>query len=109
MVAVNGTAADIKSSHAAATRFEKPTLTLVTLNLAHGRKNRLNQLLVSSDTIRENLHTIADLIRERNADVVALQEADGPSFWSGNFDHVGYRAEASEYPVSVRSDHAESW
>jgi endonuclease/exonuclease/phosphatase family metal-dependent hydrolase len=109
MVAVNGIAADIKSSHAAATRFEKPTLTLVTLNLAHGRKNRLNQLLVSSDTIRENLHTIAELIRERNADVVALQEADGPSFWSGNFDHVGYLAEASEYPVSVRSDHVESW
>jgi len=84
------------------------TLTLVSLNLAHGRKDSLNQLLVLSKTIHSNLDDIAALLRRQDPDVVALQEADGPSAWSGNFDHVAYLAEASGYPWHVRSDHVKS-
>jgi len=81
------------------------TLTLLTLNVAHGRKDALNQLLVPSTSILNNLDEIAAMLREADADVVALQEADGPSVWSGNFDHVGYLAQAAGYPWDVRSDH----
>jgi len=81
------------------------TLTLLTLNLAHGRKDSFNQLLVSGNNTRSNLDEIAVLLRKQDADIVALQEADGPSMWSGYFDHVGYLAGAAGYPWDIRSDH----
>ncbi len=97
-------ATDTKTNQAITTE----TLSLVTLNLAHGRKDSLNQLLVPSKAIHSNLDDIADLLRRHDPDVVALQEADGPSAWSGNFDHVAYLAEAAGYPWFVRSDHVKS-
>ena len=39
------------------------TLRAVTLNLAHGRKDSLNQLLVSEEQIRENLDDIAAFLK----------------------------------------------
>jgi endonuclease/exonuclease/phosphatase family metal-dependent hydrolase len=84
-----------------------PTLRAVTLNLAHGRKDSLNQLLVSEEQIRENLDDIATFLKDSKADVVALQEADGPSGWSGDFDHVAYLAEAAGFRYHVRAEHAQ--
>jgi len=81
------------------------TLKLLTLNIAHGRKDSLNQMLVSSSTIRNNLDDIAGLLMEANADVVALQEADGPSAWSGYFNHVSYLASVASYPWDIYSAH----
>lgn len=81
------------------------TLTLLTLNLAHGRKDALNQLLLPGTTIRDNLDKVADLLRKADADIVALQEVDGSSAWSGNFDHLDYLAKLAGYPWGVRSDH----
>lgn len=101
--------ANVKTYSTADRVIQSETITLLTLNMAHGRKDRLNQVFLSSDTIRKNLDNIADRLLQIDADVVALQEADGPSFWSGNFDHVGYLAKAAGYPTSVRSDHVESW
>ncbi|MFW2440382.1 MAG: endonuclease/exonuclease/phosphatase family protein [Arenicellales bacterium] len=85
--------------------IKSETLTLLTLNLAHGRKDSFNQLLVPASTFLANLDDVADLLTKANADVVALQEADGPSRWSGQFDHVGYLANVTGYPANVRSDH----
>ncbi len=65
-------------------------LRLLTLNASHGRKTAWNQMLVSKKRTYENLDLIASLLEESNADVVALQEADAPSRWSGKFDHVDY-------------------
>jgi endonuclease/exonuclease/phosphatase family metal-dependent hydrolase len=62
-------------------------LRLVTLNLAHGR-NRGHQALQARARLERNLGSVADMLAAAGADVVALQEADGPSAWSGNFDHV---------------------
>ena len=66
-------------------------LRIVTLNIAHGRNQAANQLLLGKQDIEKNLKTIAQVLRESGADVIALQEADGPSRWSGNFDHIGYQ------------------
>jgi endonuclease/exonuclease/phosphatase family metal-dependent hydrolase len=43
------------------------------------------------------------------ADVVALQEADAPSRWSGDFDHISYLAEESGFPCFVHGRHSISW
>jgi len=87
----------------------KGTLTLASINLAHGRKDALNQLLASRTTIESNLGEIAALLRELDADLVALQEADGPSRWSGGFDHVAWLALRAHYPWHERASHARSW
>lgn len=83
-------------------------LKVLTLNVAHGRKEGLNQLLQSERTIRQNLTDIAAVLKQTGADVVALQEADGPSRWSGNFDHVAFIADQAGYPWVCRAAHAKS-
>ena len=81
------------------------SLTLMTLNVAHGRRDGAHQLLQSTATIRSNLDEIAGMIRRESPDVVALQEADGPSFWSGNFNHVESLADAAGLCSFVRAEH----
>ena len=48
---------------------------------------------------------IAHLLTQTAPDIVALQEADGPSFWSGNFDHVQYLAQQAKLPHHTRGSH----
>lgn len=76
-------------------------LTVMTLNMAHGRGDGFHQLLQMTDTTLGNLDAIAVMLNREQPDVVALQEADGPSFWSGNFNHVAYLAERSPYSWAV--------
>lgn len=85
------------------------TLRILTLNVAHGRNQAANQVLLQKQDIEANLQRISELIKKTDADIVALQEADGPSGWSGNFDHVAWLARASGYPWHYRANHAESW
>jgi len=82
-------------------------LTVMTLNIAHGRGDSFHQLLQRSDTTLANLGTIAALLKTTDADIVALQEADGPSFWSGNFDHVEYLANQASFGHSVHGAHVD--
>jgi endonuclease/exonuclease/phosphatase family metal-dependent hydrolase len=84
-------------------------LTIISLNIAHGRSDSFNQLLLGEKTIRANLRHIAVMLERERADVVALQEADGPSRWSGNFDHVAWLAGHAGYPAHFRGTHADSW
>lgn len=85
------------------------TLDLLTLNVAHGRGTALNQMLVSASQHRQNLDVIAAILRDSGTYIVALQEADAPSLWSGKFNHVDYLTEASGFPFSVHGYHADSW
>lgn len=79
----------------------------MTLNIAHGRKDGANQILQSTEQIKANLDTIASMLKRERPDLVALQEADGPSIWSGNFSHVAYLAEKAGYSYSVRGAHVD--
>lgn len=85
------------------------TLSVVTLNVSHGRKTAWNQLLVSKKRTYSNLDDIADLLRRVNPHVVALQEADASSRWSGKFDHVAYLSEKGDYPCFVHGRHSDRW
>jgi len=84
-------------------------LKIITLNVAHGRNQAANQLLLDEADIQQNIVNIARVLKRVRADVVALQEADGPSSWSGNFNHVELLAREAGYPWYYRANHAESW
>lgn len=76
-------------------------LRVMTFNMAHGRGDSFHQLLQSTGTTLENLDAIAAMLTREQPDVVALQEADGPSFWSGNFNHLAYLAARSPHSWAV--------
>lgn len=80
-------------------------LRLLTLNVAHGRRRATHQALIPRTRLRRNLHHIASTMRGIGPDVVALQEADGPSAWSGNFDHVATLADLVELRDFFRGEH----
>ena len=101
-------AADHAETHATSI-VAADTLDLLTLNVAHGRGTALNQLLVSAAGHRENLDQIASLLTRSGVHVAALQEADGPSLWSGGFNHVAYLSSKSEFIHRVQGHHADSW
>lgn len=83
------------------------TLSVMTVNLAHGRGDGLHQLLQGGERARQNLDAVGELIEREGPQVVALQEADAPSGWSGAFDHVSYLADAAGFAWSLRTAHAE--
>ena len=83
-----------------------PFLSVLTLNLAHGRKDSFNQMLQKTDTTRSNLQDITDFLNDSGADLIALQEADFASRWSGKFNHVEFISQNSQYPCQVHAHHA---
>ena len=89
--------------------YPESVLRVATLNLAHGRKDSFNQLFVGENSHKENLNDIADVLSQHKPHIVALQEADAESRWSGSFDHVAYLATTAEYPWRVHESNAESW
>ena len=88
--------------------IESDFIRVVTLNVAHGRKDGRNQMLLKDETIRSNLLELAQLLDRAEADVIALQEADAESSWSGGFNHVDFLAENSTYGCSHHGIHASS-
>lgn len=89
--------------------YTSHTLTVMTLNLAHGRKDGLNQIFMSKSEIHNNIEDISTFLTSRAIDVVALQEADAPSWWSGNFNHIALLAEQANYSAYIQTSHANSW
>jgi len=85
---------------------ERDFLRVVTLNMAHGRKDARNQMFLKEKTIRENLLELGGLLDRADADMIALQEADGPSKWSGKFDHVKFLSENTMYDCTIHGIHA---
>jgi endonuclease/exonuclease/phosphatase family metal-dependent hydrolase len=82
-------------------------LRFMTLNLAHGRYLGPHQALQATHGLRGNLGLVAETMREIEPDVVALQEADGPSAWSGNFDHVETLRELVGLGDHYRGNHSQ--
>jgi endonuclease/exonuclease/phosphatase family metal-dependent hydrolase len=87
----------------------KSKLKVLSLNLAHGRKDSFTQFFVGEEEIRQNLADIAEFLKREGADIVTLQEADAPSRWSGNFNHVEFLAREAGYPWYTQANHVENW
>ena len=81
------------------------SIKVMTLNIAHARGDGLHQIFQKSHETKQHLDKIGELIKEQRPDIVALQEADGPSFWSGNFNHVKHLARSGSFAQYVRGDH----
>lgn len=88
---------------------DKPTdaLRLLTLNLAHGRSRSAHQALLRRATVEANLARVAKVLAATAPDLVALQEADGPSVWSGNFDHIDALIQGTDLAEGFRGEHNE--
>ena len=83
----------------------KSSLKLLSLNIAHGRKTAFQQLLRRKNYIYRNLEAIAELFQREQPDIIAMQEADSASRWSGHFDHVEYVAQKSAYQHIMQGEH----
>lgn len=89
----------------------RTTLRVATLNIAHGRgtaRSQLGQIRLSRARIESNLGAVSTVLHREHPAVVALQEADGVSRWSGSFDHVRLIAELSDYPHQPHGLHVDS-
>jgi endonuclease/exonuclease/phosphatase family metal-dependent hydrolase len=86
-----------------------PSLKVLTLNIAHGRGAALNQIFLNRKAFDANLEAISDTIRQTSADIVALQEVDNSSLWSGRFDHAEHIALQAGYRWRAHAGHASSW
>ncbi|MGE0083054.1 MAG: endonuclease/exonuclease/phosphatase family protein [Desulfococcaceae bacterium] len=84
---------------------DRTELKLMTLNMAHGRKDGFSQIFQTEKEILSHLDEIADVLNREKPDILALQEADGPCAWSGNFDHVAYLAQKTGFPFWIRGEH----
>ncbi len=80
-------------------------LRFFSLNVAHARRNVPAKPFLRRSTAQRNLADIADTLRQLTPDVVALQEVDGPSTWSGNFDHVASLARQAGLSDHYRGNH----
>jgi endonuclease/exonuclease/phosphatase family metal-dependent hydrolase len=72
------------------------TITVLSLNLAHGRRDGSHQISQTTPQIRANLDAVLSMLKREQPDIIGLQEADGPSFWSGRFSHVAYLASSTQ-------------
>ena len=81
-------------------------LTVATLNVAHGRGDSLNQLLVSREDTLANLAAIGKFLRQQKIHVAALQEADAPSWWSGSVEQTALIAEHGGFAYWAQASHA---
>lgn len=84
---------------------DKDTLRVMTLNLAHGRGTGFSQIFSSEKKLDSNLERIAEVIEREKPDLVGFQEADGPSFWSGDKDHVEFLASKSDFSFFMHGYH----
>lgn len=82
------------------------TIRVLAWNIAHNRgdlrQGPLQNFLGGSDEVRvARLARIAAVIREADADVVVLNEADFDAAWSGGLNHAETLARALGYPIRV--------
>lgn len=84
------------------------SLRVLTLNLAHGRGHGMHQIFQRAGTTRTNLEATAEILREHAPHVVALQEADAPSFWSGGFNHIEFIASQGGFAYFVHGEHVKA-
>lgn len=96
----------LPDAQATAPREATGSLNVLSLNLGHGRGQAASQWRVDADGHRAALAAVADLIRREDPDLIALQEVDGPSWWSGRFDHLQNLQDALDGPAAIHGVHA---
>ncbi len=88
---------------------EMPTLRCMTLNMAHARRGGMHRIFVPRKRAEANVETIAWTVMREAPDVLALQEADWPSLWSGSFHHVEHLAKIAGFNHVFHGEHLCLW
>lgn len=83
-------------------------LRVATLNIAHGRRLAPHQIGLPSASFRHHLDAIARLLLRQRPDIVALQEIDAESVWSGSIEHLDVIGESAKYPYRHQGIHADT-
>ena len=86
----------------------RPTLRVASLNIAHGRGPAALHLVVRREAAEANLDRVATVLRRERPDVVALQEVDAASVWSGSFDHLDYLQQAAGFAHRYHGRHVDA-
>ena len=81
---------------------------VISLNVAHSRRMGVHQFFQGKNTAIKHLDGIVAMLHREKPDIVALQEADAASYWSGGFDHVNYLANEANFVQVVRGTHLKS-
>lgn len=85
-------------------RTSLPSFRVITLNAAHGRRLK-SYPCFRRRTVEQHLSAIAAVLKRERPDVVGLQEIDGNSCLSGNFDHVERLAGLGDYAHYFLGEH----
>lgn len=96
----------LPDSTAASPVSAEGTLEVLSLNLGHGRGTSRSQFRVDTAGHLRNLQTVAGLLKREQVHVMALQEVDAPSWWSGGFDHLAQLRAALGSPAAAHGIHA---
>lgn len=92
-----------------ASHTQKNTVTVMSANIAHGRGTNFSQITTSIEQIKTNLNAIATKVNQINPDIVAFQEIDKASWWSGQFSHVDYLLKRTNFQNYVATSHVNAW
>jgi endonuclease/exonuclease/phosphatase family metal-dependent hydrolase len=86
----------------------KESLRVMTLNLAHGRGQGLHQVLQSAGSHSRNLKQVRALLAREAPDLVAVQEVDTPSFWSGGIDQLDFLGRNLQFRHYLHGAHVQA-
>lgn len=81
------------------------SIRILSLNIGHGRGAQIHQIFIGKKSVVRNIDRIAQEIMRQQSDIVALQEIDGPSIWSGSINHNQRIAERSLLTYTFRGTH----
>ena len=84
------------------------SLRVMTLNLAHGRGQGLHQALQSAEVRSRNLDQVRTLLAREAPDLVAVQEVDAPSFWSGGIDQLDFLGRDLQFRHYLHGAHVQA-
>ena len=86
----------------------RESLRVMTLNLAHGRGQGLHQALQTAEVRSRNLKRVRALLAREAPDLVAVQEVDAPSFWSGGIDQLNFLGQDLQFRHYLHGAHVQA-
>lgn len=95
------------SASAGVPRSEDGTLAFCTFNLAHARTSGWWTMLEGPGVVESVLTDVGAVLLREGVDVCALQEVDGPSWWSHHLNQGDGLRDRAEFGYSAHSYHVD--